>query len=167
MRGAVLLVLGVIFLAACGGGEDDAANTGAVSTAVSRGERFVVRTRMVVAATEGSEPIATGRVLKESILGDTPFCAGGTILDSHASTDPAVVPHRLIDRKITCPDGTVKVGLTPEYGPQGDPTGMGSWTIVLGTGAYEGLRGSGKWKVVPDPNDESLDRMTLTGSVTR
>jgi hypothetical protein len=166
MRRAVLLVLGVIFLAACGRDEDNAADTSAASTTAPRGERIAIRTRMVIAATEGSEPIATGKVLEESTLGGSPFCAGGTILDSHASTDPTLEPHRLIDRTITCPDGTVRVGLTPEVGPQG-PTGKGSWTIVSGTGSFKGLRVSGKMKVVDDPDDESLGRETLTGTVTR
>ena len=166
MRRAVSLVLGVILLAACGREEDNAADTSAASTTAPRGERISIRTRMVIAATEGSEPIATGKVLEESALGGSPFCAGGTILDSHASTDPALEPHRLIDRTITCPDGTLKVGLTPEVGPPG-PTGTGSWTIVSGTGSLQGLRGSGKMKVVDDPDDESLGRETLTGTVTR
>jgi hypothetical protein len=121
---------------------------------------------VTIAATEGSEPIATGKVLEESTLGGSPFCTGGTILDSHASTDPTLEPHRLIDRTITCPDGTVRVGLTPEVGPQG-PTGKGSWTIVSGTGSFKGLSGSGKMKVVDDPDDVSLGRETLTGTVTR
>ena len=163
LRRAVLLVLGVIFLAACGGDEDNGADTRAASTTAPRGERIAIRTRMVIAATEGAEPIATGKVLDGSTLGGSPFCAGGTILDSHGSTDPTVP---LIDRTITCPDGTVRVGLTPEVGPQG-PTGKGSWTIVSGTGSFKGLRGSGKMRVVDDPDDESLGRETLTGTITR
>jgi hypothetical protein len=47
------------------------------------------------------------------------------------------------------------------------PTGKGSWTIVSGTGAFEGFRGKGKMKVVNDPDDESIGRETLTGTVTR
>ena len=35
-----------------------------------------------------------------------PFCAGGTILESHTSLDPKMKSY-LIDRKITCPDGTL------------------------------------------------------------
>jgi hypothetical protein len=165
-RRAVLLVLGVIFLAACGGDEDPAADTSAASTTVPLGERIVIRTKMVIAATPGSEPIATGRVLEESTLAGSPFCAGGTILDSHASTDPTVEPYGLIARTITCSDGTVRVGLTPEVGPHG-PTGKGSWTIVSGTGAFKGLRGSGKMTVVSDPADESVGRETLMATVTR
>jgi hypothetical protein len=166
MRRLVLLVVSVIFLAACGGDEDNAAETSAASTAAPRGERIAIRTRMVIAATSGSEPIATGRVVEESTFGGSPFCGGGTILDSHGSTDPTVKPYGLIDRMITCPEGTVRIGLTPEVGPQG-PTGKGSWTIVSGTGSFTGLRGSGKMKVVYDPNDASRGRETLTGTVTR
>jgi hypothetical protein len=169
MRRAVVLVVlvlgGVLFLGACGGDEDNAANTSAASTTAPRGERIAIRTRMVIAATEGSEPIATGKVIEESTLAGSPFCAGGTILDSHASTDPTVKPYRLIDRTITCSDGTVRVGLTPEVGAQG-PTGAGSWTILGGTGSFKGLRGSGKMKVVHDPDDESVGRETFTGTVT-
>jgi hypothetical protein len=166
MHGAVLLVPGVIFLAACGGHEGGAADTSAASTTASHRERIVIRTRLVIAATPGSEPIATGKVLARSTLAGSPFCVGGKILDSHASTDPAMKPYGLIARTITCPDGTVKVGLTPEVGPEG-PTGKGSWTIVSGTGAFKRLRGSGKEKIVYDPNDESLGRETQTGTVTR
>jgi hypothetical protein len=68
-------------------------------------------------------------------------------------------------RTITCPDGTVRVGFTPEVVPQGQ-TQTGSWTIVSGTGAFEGLGGSGEMEVVNDP-DDSLARETLTGTVTR
>jgi hypothetical protein len=73
-------------------------------------------------------------------LGASTFCAGGTIRDSHASTDPTLRHHRLIDATITCPGDTVKVGLTPDVGP----SGPGKWTIVDGAGSFEGLRGSGK-----------------------
>ena len=164
MRRAVLLALGVIFLAACGGEDDDAANTSATSSTAPRAGRIVIRTRMVIAAEEGSEPIATGEVLERSTVEDAPFCAGGTIRDSHGSTDPTVA---LIDRTITCPNGTVRLDLRPEVGPEG-PTGKGSWTIVSGTGAFKALRGGGKLTVVPDADDESLGRETLTGSlVTR
>jgi hypothetical protein len=164
MRRAVVLVLvSVLFLGACAGDENDAADTNAASTTAPLGEPIVIQTRMVVAATPRSEPIATGEVVEGSTLGGSAFCAGGTILDSHGSPDPDV---SLIARTITCPDGRVRMDLTPEVVPQGQ-TQTGSWTIVGGTGAFDGLRGSGGMEVVYDPDDDAPARETLTGRVTR
>jgi hypothetical protein len=166
MRRAVLL-LGVIVFSACGGDANDGANTGAASAAAARSEPIVIRENLFIAAEEHSEPIATGTILAGSRLGGTPFCTGGTILDSHASLDPKMKPY-LIDRKITCPDGTVRIGLTPKVGvePQGQ-TQKGTWTIVGGTGAFEGLGGRGKSEAVYGPTPDSAVHETLTGAVTR
>ena len=177
MRRAVVLILvgmlilvGVLFLSACGGDEKDAANTSAASATAPPVERIVIRSTLIVAAEEGSEPIATGTILEGSTLGGTPFCAGGTILESHASLDPKMKPY-LIDRKITCPDGTMRIGRTPEVGaepsPQGQTPQRGVWTIVSGTGEFEGLGGSGTSEAVYGPNPSSPVRETLTGTVTR
>jgi hypothetical protein len=171
MRGAVVLVgVGVLCLGACGGGKDDAADTSAASTTARRGEPIVIHATMIVAAEEGSEPIATGTIRDDSTLGGTPFCAGGTILESHASLDPKLKAY-LIDRKITCSDGTVRIGFTPEVGvgpaPQGQTPQKGIWTIVSGTGKYEGLSGDGKSEAVYGPNPSSPVRSTFTGTVTR
>ncbi len=171
MRGAVVLVLlGVVFVAACGGGEEDAADTSAASTTATRGEPIEIRTTLVIGA-EGAEPIATGDVLKASTLGGSPFCADGTILDSHRSPDPAAEPYGPVYRTITCPDGTVRMGLTPDVGapPEATPgqPQTGSWTIVSGTGAFDGIRGSGAAETVYGPDDASPVRETLTGTVTR
>lgn len=165
MRGAVVLgLVGVLFLGACGGDEDGAADTRAASTTAPSGEPIVIRTEVVIAAEEGAETIATGEVLDGSTLGDSTFCVGGTIRDSHGSTDPEVF---LIARTVTCPNGTVRVDLRPDVdGPPGE-TQTGSWTIVGGTGEFDGLGGSGKLKVVYGPDDTSPARETLTGTVTR
>lgn len=166
-RAVVLVMVGVLLLGACGGDEDDAADTSAASPTAPRGEPIVIQTSVTIAAEEGAEPIATGEVLEGSTLAGSPFCAGGTILDSHASGDPAVEPYGLIDRTITCPDGTVRAAFTPDVDVPPGQTQTGSWTIVDGTGAFEGLRGSGEMEVVYDPDDDSLTRETLTGTVTR
>ena len=175
MRRAVVVILvgvldlvGVLFLAACGGDEKDAATTSAASTTAPRDGPIVIREKLIVAAEEHSEPIATGTILAGSTLAGTPFCAGGTILDSHASLDPKMAAY-LIDRKITCQDGTMRIGFTPEVGgaePQGQ-TQQGSWKIVSGTGAFEGLGGGGKSEAVYGPTPDSPVRETLTGTVTR
>jgi len=171
MRRAVLLVLvSALCLGACGGDADDAADTSVASTTAPRVEPIVIRSTLIVAAEEGSEPIATGTILEGSTLGGTPFCAGGTILESHASLDPKMESY-LIDRKITCPNGTVRIGHTPEVGahpsPQGQTPQRGVWTIVSGTGEFEGLGGSGKSEAVYGPNPSSPVRQTFTGTVTR
>jgi hypothetical protein len=165
MRRAVVLVLGgVLLLGACGDGEDGAADTNAGSTTLSEGEPIVVQTSVVGATTPGAEPIGTGEVLGGSTLGGSPFCVGGTILDTHGSPDPEVA---LIARTITCPEGNVRMELMPEVvqGMPQDLTQTGSWTIVSGTGAFEGLRGSGEMEIVYDPNGPA--RETFTGTVTR
>ena len=165
MRRAVVLVLvlvGVLCLGACGGDEDDAADRSVGSTAAPRDEPAVIRTRMDIAETEGAEPIATGEVLEGSTLGDSPFCAGGTVRDSHGSSDPTVW---LIVETITCPDGTVRLRFTPE--PAQGMNQTGAWTIVSGTGAFEGLRGSGEMEVVYGPDADSPTHVTFTGTVTR
>jgi len=149
MRRAVMLVLvGVLLVGACGGGEDGASEKTAES------EQVEIRTSVVVAATAGAEPIATGEVLEGSTLGDSPFCVGGTILDSHGSPDSEVW---LIARTITCPEGRVRMDITPEV-PQG---------LVSGTRDFEGLRGSGEVEVEYDPDPDAPARETYTGTVTR
>jgi hypothetical protein len=166
MRRAVVLVLvGVLLPGACGGDEDDAATTSAASTTEPRGEPVVIRTRVTIADEEGAETIATGEVLEGSTLGGSPFCVGGTILDIHPNPDPAEEPY-LIERMITCPDGTIGIGLTPDVDvPPGQPQ-TGSWTIVSGSDVFDGLSGNGRMEVVYDLDDDSLAHETLTGTVT-
>jgi hypothetical protein len=167
MRRAVVLALGgMLLVGACGGEADDAAETRAASTDDGAGEPIVIRTRVTIADEEGAETIATGEVLEGSTIGGSPFCVGGTILDTHPSPDPADEPY-LIERTIACPDGTVGIGLTPDVDvPPGQPQ-TGSWTFLRGTGAFDGLRGSGELEVVYDPDDDSLAHETLTGTATR
>jgi hypothetical protein len=166
----MLVLVGVLFLGACGGEEEDGVNTSAATAPAPAGEPIVIRATLIVAAEEGSEPIATGTVLEGSALGGTPFCVGGTILESHASLDPKMKAY-LIDRRITCPDGTVRIGFTPEVGAGPDPEGQtpqkGVWTIVSGTGKFEGLSGSGTSEAVYGANPSSPVRSTFTGTVTR
>lgn len=163
MLRAVLLVPVALMVGACGG-EGGASDLSAATTEPSD-ERFVLRTSVTIAATSGAEQVATGEVLEGSTIGDSSFCVGGTILDVHANLDPAVERYGLLARKLTCPDGIVKMGFTPEVA-QG-PTGTGSWTIVSGTGAFEGLGGSGEFEITYDPDDDALASETYTGTVTR
>ena len=160
MRKAVLMVLGVL-LGACGQGEDGASDPSAASTTKQVGEPMVIRTSINIAARPGAKVIATGVVMKGSTLGGSPFCVGGTILDSHGSTNPEL---SLVARTITCPEGSVRMTLAPEM-PQGLKQ-TGSWAIVSGTGDFEGLSGSGEVKIAYDADPGAPTRETYTGTAT-
>ena len=163
----VALVSGLaLVLGACGAVDEGAADAGSASISEPRGEPIVIRTRVMIAAMAGAEIPATGDVLEDSALGDEPFCVGGTIEDRHPGTDAAEQAFLLV-RTITCPDGTVRVGFSPDVGQAPGLTQGGSWTIVSGSGAFEGLRGSGNMEVTYDPDDGSLARETWSGTVTR
>src|SRR5829696_2283701 len=128
MRGALVLVpVGVLLIGACGGGEDGA------SDASAKSDDLLIKTSVVGATTPGAEPIATGEVSEGSTLGGSPFCVGGTIRDTHGSRNPQVA---LVARTITCPEGNVRMDITPEVSQEKrdeDLTQKGSWTIVSGT----------------------------------
>ena len=66
-----------------------------------------------------------------------------------------------------CPDGSLRIGFTP--GPPTGPGGRvqsGLWTIVSGTGAYEGWRGHGEMETRYDPGTRALEgHETFTGTV--
>jgi hypothetical protein len=166
MRGAfVLASLIAVAVGACGPADGSpAAATAAASTVAASGEPIVILTRVEVAASEGAAIPATGEVLEGSSLGDAPFCVGGTFEDRHASEDPTMEPYGLLARTITCADGTVSMGFTPGGAP-GLPE-IGSWTIVSGTGPYDGLAGAGTMETVyDDPSNTSVGHETLTGVI--
>ena len=159
MRRAAIVVLASVgfVVGACGGGGGAAT----ASASPPGGRPIVIKERTVIAATSGADIIATGEVLEGSTNGGSPFCVGGTTLDTHGSTDPAL---RLIVETITCPNGTVSLAFTPDDA-QG-ATQAGSWFIVGGSGAFEGLRGNGGMEAVYGPNQDSPTTVTFTGTVT-
>ena len=180
MRATVALVLAGIAVLGCGGGGGAASQSASLAPSLApsaspspetSGEPVEILAEVQVAAEPGSEPIATGVVLEGSALGVSPFCVGGAILDSHASNDPAVAPLGLIDRTFTCSDGTVRLVYTPEVWasqePPPDMTQKGTWRIVGGTDAYEGLSGSGTMVAVYDIDESKPSHQTLTGTVAR
>ena len=168
MPGAVLPVsVLALILAACGGGQGEsaaAATTAASTTPI--GEPIFIRLRVAIADEAGADIVATGEILEGSTLSEEAFCVGGTTEDRHANEDPAMEPHGLLARTITCPDGTIRLAFTPEMVPLGE-TQPGSWVIVSGTGVFEGLEGSGEMENVPDPDPEAPTHETLTGTVSR
>lgn len=151
----------VIALAGCGGedgesgGAASAVTRPSASAADSEAEKILIKTRT---------RIPVGRILGGSVIGASAFCPGGTIKDMHGTAEIG-----LVDRTITCPDGTLRMGLDPQM-PVGDAQ-RGPWRIVSGTGAYESWEGSGQMVVRYDPDDNSAHPATgrerYTGTVTR
>jgi hypothetical protein len=118
-------------LAGCGSGDGDEGDTAGTTTSPSESDAggttdpILIRTRT---------NLPTGEILAGSTVGDAPFCPGGTVKDQHGTPEIG-----LVDRTITCRDGTLRMGFDPEV-PEGD-TQRGAWRIISGTGSYEG------WKV--------------------
>jgi hypothetical protein len=132
-----------IALAGCGGSGDEGDEAGTTATpsesvAGGEAEPILIKTRV---------NIPTGKILDGSTIGDSPFCPGGTVKDKHGTSEIG-----LVDRTITCQDGTLRMGFDP-HEPVND-TQSGPWRIISGTGAYEGWKGSGQMEMKYDPNDK-------------
>jgi hypothetical protein len=152
----VLALLALLVLSACGGGGDDAAGTTSKPSESASGgeaEPILIKTRT---------NLPTIKILGGSTIGDSPFCPGGTAKDKHGTPEIG-----LVDRTITCSDGTLRMGFDPQE-PVGN-TQRGPWRIISGTGAYEGWEGSGEVKTTYDPSDNrkhpTRGRERFTGTV--
>lgn len=155
LRLAAALTGAVVALAGCGSGDDNgAADSKSKASAPGKAEPILIRTRVNVPA---------GKILDGSVVGDSPFCPGGTLMDQHGAP-----PVGLVDRTITCSDGTLRMGFDPQV-PEGNEQ-RGSWRFVSGTGAYEGWKGDGNMVMRYDPADKSphptRGRERFTGTVT-
>lgn len=168
---AAALTVTAIALSACGGDDGGAAGTTASPSIKSDstvgdgadGEPILILTRVTL--TPASEVVSTGKILDGSTIGDSPFCPGGTIKDKHGNPDPTKEPFGLVDRTITCQDGTLRMGFTPGV-PQGR-TQAGPWKVVSGTDSYERWQGSGQMETKYDRGNDTKGRETFTGTVTQ
>ena len=169
--GIALVLLGLAAaagVAACGGsGEStvvtDTERESTPGTAAG-GDSIVINTDVVIDIPEGDpkpqESIGEGEVRGGSLLGDSPFCVGGTFNDVH-SDDPEI---GLVDRTFDCADGSLRIGFTPGS-PEGR-TQAGPWSLVSGTGAFEGLNAEGEMEIEYKPGTRSTKgRETFTGTV--
>jgi hypothetical protein len=162
----VLLSVLAVVLAACGAEDDSAPGAGSASSSEPGDQPIVIRSSVVIAAAPGADIPAVGDILEGSMLGDAPFCVGGTVQDRHPGTSAAEQPFLLV-RTITCPDGTLRAGFSPDVGQTQSPTQGGSWTILSGTGTFERVRGGGELEVTYDPDDGSHALETWSGTLTR
>ena len=140
---AALAVLTFAFVACCGDDGDDCGTTGGEG-----GQAILNKTHINFR----SEPF-TGELLPGSSIGDSPFCPGATFRDGDADGP------WLVEKTLDCPDGTLRVGFSPE-GVGHKQTGP--WEVLGGTGAFEGLRGKGEMEVTGKAGE---GRETFTGTV--
>jgi hypothetical protein len=169
---ALTLTLAAVGFVACG--EDDGDEKGAATTSAAdsdlsadpgkASEEIVIKTDVAIdipeAGPQPGESIGHGEVLAGSSLGDSPFCPGGTFSDLH-SDDPDI---GLVDRTFDCPDGSLRIGFTPGA-PEGR-TQAGPWSLVSGTGAFDGLRGKGEMEIEYEPGTGSTKgHERFTGTV--
>jgi hypothetical protein len=154
---AVALIGTAVGIGACGG---DDADTGAKQPVADAAEPITIKTRL---------SIPSGDVLDGSSIGDEAFCPGGSFRDgeSGGAVDSVI-------KTISCSGGRLTIRFNPRY-PQGDPDGgrtqRGAWTIVTGSGEFEGLRGHGtmvvKFAKASASGEFNDGRETFTGTITR
>lgn len=149
---APVLTAAVFVLVACGGATSSSApsdaNT-AADPAAGEGEAILVKTRLT---------LPDGEVLRESSMGNSPFCPGGTFHDEHGTGEFLVL------KTFKCPGGTLQVGFSPTQRSfkQSSP-----WKILGGTGDFEGMSGQGEMSAKFDKANPESGRETFTGTVTR
>jgi hypothetical protein len=103
----------------------------------------------------------TGEVLDGSSLGDSPFCPKGTFSGGHGNTE-----NGWLDHTFECPDGTLSIAFDPRN--EKKQSASGPWEVLGGTGAYEGMEGSGHFKILFPAEPAAMEgRETFTGTVSQ
>lgn len=99
-----------------------------------------------------------GEVLPGSLIGDSPFCPGGTFRDEHGEP-----PLGFVVKSFRCPEGSLTITFSPT---QNSPIQSSSWRVVDGNGEFEGLSGQG-WMVARFEEGDPEGQEPFTGTVTR
>ena len=153
----LLLVLVVGAATSCSGsnsgGRGGVGATTTPSASSGSAESIVIRTEV---------HLPSIRIGAGSTIGGRSFCPGGTAKDQHGESNIG-----LVDRTLTCPGGTLRIGFDP-HPPVGNKQ-TGSWRVISGSGSYAGLRGGGQFVMTYDPGDHSAHpthwRERFTGTV--
>jgi hypothetical protein len=135
-------------LAACG---DDGSAGDRSAGRPARSEKIVIKVHANL-----QDVVDRGEVLSGSSVGKAPFCQGGKFTGAHGST-------AVIERTF-CPSGSLRIGFTP--GKESGRTVSGRWKVLGGTGAFKGMKGSGRMQTRFAADDLEA-RETFTGSVVR
>jgi hypothetical protein len=146
---SVVVAIVVTSLAACssGDGNDRRADSGGspaapktttakpdpTTPAEEDGDPILVRTSMHGLA-------GKGKVVTGSVLGESAFCAHGTVRHDRGSPEigfPAVNVFR-------CSDGQLKIGFGPGPEQMSNSVQTSDWKILDGSGRFTGMTGSGQ-----------------------
>ena len=85
----------------------------------------------------------TGEVLAGSLIGDSPFCPGGTVRHERGSPEvgyPAI-------NVFQCTDGQLRIGFGPGPDQFNKTVQTSSWAILDGSGRFAEMSGDGQMKV--------------------
>jgi hypothetical protein len=102
-----------------------------------------------------------GRVLAGSLIGDSPFCPGGTVRHERGSPDvgyPAINVFR-------CTDGQLRIGFGPGPDQLNNTVQTSSWQILDGSGRFAGTSGDGQMKVRWERSGAIKGQETFKGKV--
>jgi hypothetical protein len=124
----------------------------ATTPAAGPRKRILVKTRITM---------FKGKVLAGSLLGDSPFCPGGTVRHEHGSPEvgfPAI-------NVFHCTDGLLRIGFGPGPDQANNPVQTSSWEILDGSGRFAGMSGDGQMKVRWERQGASKGQETFTGQV--
>ena len=143
-----ILAIGLT-VSGCGGDDGDEADAATTSS-----EEIVIKTYAQLASITD-----TGKVLDGSSLGGSPLCVDGTFTGGHGNTD-----NGWLDHTFECADGTLSIAFDPRN--EKERSASGPWEVLSGTGAYEGMEGSGQFEIRFPADPAAMEgRETFTGTV--
>ncbi len=146
---SVVIAIAVTSLAACSSGHSDVrradsgtspaaskptkANSDPTTPAEGGGDPILVKTSM-------NGLTGRGKVVTGSVLGESAFCAHGTVRHDQGSPEigfPAV-------NVFSCPGGQLKIGFGPGPEQMSNSVQTSDWKVLEGSGRFTGMTGSGQ-----------------------
>ncbi len=146
--GLAFVALGLTGCGGNGGGQAD--------TIADASEDVLIKTHL---AFSGPKEAGAGDIASGSMIGDEPFCQGGTFGDAPGGQAGELV------KTLDCEDGTLEISFTPTS--EDKSTQSGPWTVEGGSGAYEGVDGEGEMSVTFEKGVDGDFEETFRGTVTR
>lgn len=102
-----------------------------------------------------------GKVVGGSLIGDSAFCAGGTL--HHESGSPEIGYPAI--NVFSCGDSQLKIGFGPGPDQMNNRIQTSGWKVLEGSGDFAGVAGSGQMKVEFPQVGASNGQETFTGTV--